>query len=171
MAKLRGGSVFSTEKRRGKLRFAFRFCGTHYPSRAAEPDAAHISYLAQPRAPVRPANRPPQKPRRLRVAQNNHLHSQQLRVACNTQPQTKGIVPGHSGRVSPAAAPKRKINPTPPFLRRKDPGTPAPPAPPAASNTLHTPNRQNYQTLPKHNKTKNKKAGPHPALTAAWKGS
>ena len=161
MAKLRGGSVFSTEKRRGKLRFAFRFCGTHYPSRAAMPDAAHISHLDQPRDPkprLSSAARHPE-PCKLRVVQNDHLQARQFRVACNIQSKAQGIVPGGSERVASAAAPADKANPAPPFLRRKD-SAPSPSTPPAASNTPGSPNRQTCQLYPKATKQRTKKQDP-----------
>lgn len=114
--------VFSTEKRMESYSPASSPCDTHHPSRAAMPDAAHISHLDQPRDPkprLSSAARHPE-PCKLRVVQNDHLQARQFRVACNIQSKAQGIVPGGSEREALAAAPADKANPAPPFLRRKD---------------------------------------------------
>ena len=133
----------------------------HTPARPESPRSMPPRYSIWPspgatKSRLSATATPPRTHCKLRVAHNKDLQARQLRVVYNPQLQIQGIVPGGSGRGSPAAAPATKTNPAPPFLRRKDPA--ALPLCPTSSQQ-HAPPAEQVEQLsaPKGNRAKNRK--------------
>lgn len=105
-------------------------CDTHHPSRAATLDAAHISYLAQPRGPPSPGFPPPPYLPGNPAGSALHKTTTSRRgspVLCATSSPKSGHRARPLGTGITSRRARRQNKSCPPFLRKKDPAALSPP--------------------------------------------